>query len=102
MRGLFEILRRDPFLKQKRYSNFGKQKEYVMINPTEKLSSIRTKLDLVEREIEFLEAYLTSTSGPAKDTIAELNMLKDVQNFYRIQYNNAYKEYEESKKNDSC
>jgi hypothetical protein len=72
-----------------------------MINPTEKLSSIRTKLDHVEREIEFLEAYLTSTSGPANDTIAELNMLKDVQNFYRIQHNNAYKEYEESKKNDS-
>jgi len=72
-----------------------------MINLTEKLSSIRTKLDHVEREIEFLEAYLTSTSGPAEQTIAELNMLKDVQNFYRIQYNNAYKEYEESKKNDS-
>ena len=73
-----------------------------MINLTEKLSSIRTKLDHVEREIEFLEAYLTSTSGPAEQTIAELNMLKDVQNFYRIQYNNAHKEYEESKKNDSC
>jgi len=72
-----------------------------MINLTEKLSSIRTKLDHVEREIEFLEAYLTSTSGPAEQTIAELNMLKDVQNFYRIQYNNVYKEHEESKKNDS-
>jgi len=72
-----------------------------MINPTEKLSSIRTKLNQVEREIEFLEAYLVSTSGPAKDTIAELKMLKEVQSFYRIQHNNAHKEYEESKKNDS-
>ena len=63
-----------------------------MMTPTEKLSAIRSKLDHVEREIEFIEAYLTSTAGPAEETIAELNMLKEVQSFYRTQYNNAYKE----------
>ena len=72
-----------------------------MMTPTEKLSLIRTKLDHVEREIEFLEACLTSTTGPAESTISELSMLKDVQSFYRTQYHNAMKEHEESKKNDS-
>lgn len=72
-----------------------------MISPTESLSSIRTKLNSVENEIKFLEELLIATSGPAKDTIAELNMLKDVQSFYRNQYHNVMKEYEESKKNDS-
>jgi spore coat polysaccharide biosynthesis protein SpsF (cytidylyltransferase family) len=72
-----------------------------MISPTESLSSIRTKLNNVENEIKFLEELLIATSGPAKDTIAELNMLKDVQSFYRNQYHNVMKEYEESKKNDS-
>jgi spore coat polysaccharide biosynthesis protein SpsF (cytidylyltransferase family) len=72
-----------------------------MTSPTESLSSIRTKLNNVENEIKFLEELLIATSGPAKDTIAELNMLKDVQSFYRNQYHNVMKEYEESKKNDS-
>ena len=72
-----------------------------MISPTESLSSIRTKLNNVENEIKFLEELLIATSGPAKDTIAELNMLKDVQSFYRNQYHNVMKEHEESKKNDS-
>ena len=63
-----------------------------MIAPTEKLSTIRIKLDHVEREIEYVEAYLTSTTGPVEETIAELKMLKEVQSFYRNQYNNAYKE----------
>ena len=62
------------------------------MTPTEKLSAIRSKLNHVEREIEFLEAYLISTTGPAEATVAELNMLKEVQSFYRTQYNNAYKE----------
>ena len=63
-----------------------------MMNNTEKLSTIRIKLDHVEREIEFVEEYLTSTAAPAEETIAELKMLKEVQSFYRTQYNNAYKE----------
>lgn len=63
-----------------------------MISPTEKLSLIRTKLNKVEEEINFLESYLTSTTAPAKDSIAELKMLKDVESFYRAQYNNAYQE----------
>jgi hypothetical protein len=72
-----------------------------MINPIDKLSSIRIKLNHVEREIEFLEAYLVSTTGPAEATVAELKMLKEVLVFYRTQYNNAMKEHKECKKNDS-
>lgn len=63
-----------------------------MTNNTEKLSSIRIKLDHVEREIKFLEEFLSGTSGPAEQSIAELKMLKEVQSFYRTQYNNALKE----------
>jgi hypothetical protein len=63
-----------------------------MMTPTEKLSSIRIKLNHVESEIKFLEEYLVSTAGPAESTIAELNMLKEVLVFYRTQYNNAMKE----------
>ena len=66
-----------------------------MISPTEKLSLIRTKLNKVEEEINFLESYLTSTSGPAEDSIAELKMLKEVESFYRVQYNNTYQELKE-------
>ena len=63
-----------------------------MINHTEKLSLIRIKLDQVEDEIRFLEDYLMTTSGPAEETIAELNMLREVQNFYVTQYSNVMKE----------
>jgi hypothetical protein len=63
-----------------------------MMTPTEKLSSIRIKLNQVESEIKFLEEYLVSTAGPAEATIAELNMLKEVLVFYRTQYNNTMKE----------
>lgn len=63
-----------------------------MTNNTEKLSSIRIKLDHVEREIKFLEEFLSGTSGPAEQSIAELKMLKEVQSFYRTQYNNALKD----------
>ena len=67
-----------------------------MISPTEKLSLIRAKLDKVEEEINFLESYLTSTSRPAEDSIAELKMLKEVESFYRLQYNNAYQEVKDN------
>lgn len=67
-----------------------------MIDPTKKLLSIRTKLNKVEEEINFLESYLTTTTGPATETIAELKMLREVQNFYRVQYNNAYQEMKEN------
>ena len=63
-----------------------------MMNNTEKLSSIRIKLDHVEREIKFLEEFLSGTSSPAEQSIAELKMLKEVQSFYRTQYNNALKD----------
>ena len=62
------------------------------MNNTEKLSSIRIKLDHVEREIKFLEEFLSGTSVPAEQSIAELKMLKEVQSFYRTQYNNALKD----------
>jgi hypothetical protein len=63
-----------------------------MMNHTEKLSSIRIKLNQVENEIKFLEEYLLTTSGPAESTIAELNMLREVQSFYITQYGNVMKE----------
>jgi hypothetical protein len=66
-----------------------------MMNNTEKLSSIRIKLDHVEREIKLLEDLLIETSGPAEQSIAELKMLKEVQSFYRTQYNNALKEHKD-------
>lgn len=63
-----------------------------MMTPTEKLSLIRMKLDAVEREIEYLEEYLMTTSGPQMEAVAELNMLKEVEAFYRKQFSNAFKE----------
>jgi hypothetical protein len=63
-----------------------------MTKNIEKLSSIAIKIEQVEREIKFLEEFLSGTSGPAEQSIAELKMLKDVQSFYRTQYNNALKD----------
>ena len=65
------------------------------MTPTEKLSLIRTKLDTVEYEIKYLEDLLTVTSGPQHETIAELNMLKEVEAFYRKQFSDAFKEQQD-------
>lgn len=53
---------------------------------TEKLSSIAIKIEQVERSLKDIEDLLTSTTSPAEETIAEYNMLKDVQSFYITQY----------------
>ena len=57
-----------------------------MTNNTEKLSSIAIKLEQVERSLRDIEDLLTTTTSPAEETIAEYNMLKDVQSFYMTQY----------------
>jgi hypothetical protein len=60
---------------------------------TEKLSSIAIKIEQVERSLKEIEDILTTTTSPAEETIAEYNMLKDVQSFYNTQYENAMKEF---------
>ena len=55
------------------------------------LSSIQEKLIKISAEIKGCQDYLESTSGPAEATIAELNLLKQVQAFYRKQYKEALK-----------
>lgn len=57
-----------------------------MMTNTEKLSSIAIKIEQVERSLKDIEDLLTSTTSPAEETIAEYNMLKDVQSFYITQY----------------
>jgi hypothetical protein len=47
----------------------------------------------VKQNILQLEEWLTSTTGPADDLIAEVKMLKEVQDFYTAQYDIAMKEY---------
>lgn len=64
-----------------------------MMTNTEKLSSIAIKLEQVERSLKDIEDLLTTTTSPAEETIAEYNMLKDVQSFYTTQYENAMKEF---------
>ena len=67
-----------------------------MMNNTEKLSSIAIKVEQVQHNIAELEEFLTSTTSPAEETIAELNMLKDVRSFYLTQYSNAMEEKDDS------
>lgn len=57
-----------------------------MTKSTEKLSSIAIKIEQVERSLKGIEDLLTTTTSPAEETIAEYNMLKDVQSFYMTQY----------------
>ena len=57
-----------------------------MTKSTEKLSSIAIKIEQVERSLKDIEDLLTTTTSPAEETIAEYNMLKDVQSFYMTQY----------------
>ena len=64
-----------------------------MTTSTEKLSSIAIKIEQVERSLRDIEDLLTTTTSPAEETIAEYNMLKDVQSFYTKQYENAMKEF---------
>ena len=64
-----------------------------MTKSTEKLSSIAIKIEQVERSLKDIEDLLTTTTSPAEETIAEYNMLKDVQSFYMTQYENAMKEF---------
>jgi len=64
-----------------------------MMNNTEKLSSIAIKIEQVERSLKEIEDLLTTTTSPAEETIAEYNMLKDVQSFYMTQYESAMKEF---------
>ena len=52
----------------------------------EKLSSIAIKIEQVERSLRDIEDLLKATTSPAEETIAEYNMLKDVQSFYMTQY----------------
>ena len=64
-----------------------------MVTPAERLSTITLKLSSVKQNILQLEEWLTSTTGPADDLIAEVKMLKEVQDFYKTQYDIALKEY---------
>jgi len=64
-----------------------------MVTPAERLSTITLKLSSVKQNILQLEEWLTSTTGPADDLIAEVKMLKEVQDFYTAQYDIAMKEY---------
>lgn len=64
-----------------------------MVTPAERLSTITLKLSSVKQNILQLEEWLTSTTGPADDLIAEVKMLKEVQDFYTTQYDIALKEY---------
>jgi len=57
-----------------------------MTKNIEKLSSIAIKIEQVERSLKEIEDLLTTTTSPAEATIAEYNMLKDVQSFYMTQY----------------
>ena len=63
-----------------------------MTKNTDKLSSIAIKLEQVKRSLKEIEDLLTSTTSPAEETIAEYNMLKEVQSFYTTQYENAMKD----------
>ena len=56
-----------------------------MMSNIERLSSIRIKMETVDREITNIESILTKTTCPQETLIAELNMLKDVQSFYQQQ-----------------
>lgn len=57
-----------------------------MTKNIEKLSSIAIKIEQVERSLRDIEDLLKATTSPAEETIAEYNMLKDVQSFYMTQY----------------
>ena len=57
-----------------------------MTKSIEKLSSIAIKIEQVERSLRDIEDLLKATTSPAEETIAEYNMLKDVQSFYMTQY----------------
>lgn len=64
-----------------------------MTTNTEKLSLIAIKIEQVERSLKDIEDLLTTTTSPAEETIAEYNMLKEVQSFYTTQYENTMKEF---------
>ena len=49
---------------------------------TEELSSIATKVKEISTQIQYVEDYLQSTTSPADHLILELNILKDVREFY--------------------
>jgi hypothetical protein len=60
-----------------------------MTKNTNRISEIQVKLDHVQREIKDINSYLTSTTSPAETMIAELNMLKEVESFYKQALKNA-------------
>lgn len=60
-----------------------------MTKNTNRILEIQVKLDHVQREIADINSYLKSTTSPAETMIAELNVLKEVESFYKQTLKNA-------------
>ena len=54
------------------------------------ISDLASKISTVSQNIKLLEEYLVSTTHNADDLITELNMLKEVKEFYLNQLREQY------------